>query len=356
MSARMDAQPTNRRKEEAIDVIRSDAEADRRRRHFDSVRLIHRALPEIHLSDVDPSIEFLGRRLSFPLLISSMTGGDSDRLRTINRNLATAAEMTGVAMGVGSQRVMFENRAARESFELRDLAPNALLFANLGAVQLNCGFTTDHCQAAVEVVGADALVLHCNPLQEAIQPEGDTLFGGVISKIAAVVEQLPVPVVIKEVGAGVSAPDVEALMRAGVRIIDVAGSGGLSWSRIEGHRRAAAGLHDGLGAAFQDWGIPTPDALRALRRYRGRLVLIASGGIRSGVDMVKAMVLGATMAGMAHPFLEPAMESAERVVDVIAQLKREFMTAMWLLGIDRAQKLIANDALLLGPRPAAESA
>lgn len=356
MSARMDAQPTNRRKEEAIDVLRADAEADRRRSHFDSVRLIHRALPEINFQDIDPSIEFLGRRLSFPLLISSMTGGDSARLRTINRNLATAAEMTGVAMGVGSQRVMFENRAARASFELRELAPNILLFANLGAVQLNCGFTPDHCRVAVEVVGADALILHCNPLQEAVQPEGDTLFGGLISKIATVVEQLPVPVVIKEVGAGVSAADVEALMRAGVRIIDVAGAGGTSWSRVEGHRRAAAGLHDGLGQAFQDWGIPTPDALRALKRYRGRIAILASGGIRTGVDMVKSMVLGATLAGMANPFLEPAMESAERVVDVIARLKREFMTAMWLLGVDRASKLIGNEALLLGARGPSEVA
>ncbi len=351
----MDAQPTNRRKEEAIDVLRADAEADRGRHHFDTVRLIHRALPEINFQDIDPSVEFLNRRLSFPLLISSMTGGDSDRLRTVNRNLARAAEMTGVALGVGSQRVMFENPAARSSFELRALAPNALLFANLGAVQLNCGLTPEHCRAAVEAVGADALILHCNPLQEAVQPEGDTLFGGLVSKISAVVEQLPVPVVIKEVGAGVSAADVEALMRAGVRIIDVAGSGGTSWSRVEGHRRAAAGIHDGLGAAFQDWGIPTPDALRALKRYRGRIALIASGGIRSGVDMVKAMVLGATMAGMAHPFLEPALESAERVVDVIARLKREFMTAMWLLGIDRAQKLIGNEALLLGVRPGTEA-
>lgn len=356
MSAGMDGDPTNRRKEEVIDVIRGDAEADRHRHYFDSVRLIHRALPEIHLSDVDSSIEFLGRRLSFPLLISSMTGGDSERLRTVNRNLALAAEMAGVGLGVGSQRVMFENPDAVDSFELRALAPNALLFANLGAVQLNCGYTVEHCLAAVEVVGADALILHCNPLQEAIQPEGDTLFGGLVSQIAAVVERLPVPVVIKEVGAGVSAADVEALMRAGVRIIDVAGSGGTSWSRIEGHRRAAAGIGDGLGAAFQDWGIPTPDALRALKRYRGRIALIASGGIRSGVDMVKAMVLGATMAGMAQPFLEPALESAERVVDVISRLKREFMTAMWLLGVDRAQKLIGNDALLLGGRPAAEGA
>lgn len=351
----MDGQITHRRKEEAIDLLRSDAEADRRRHYFDAVRLTHRALPELDLADVDPSIECLGRRLSFPLLISSMTGGDSDRLRAINRNLAVAAEATGVAMGVGSQRVMFERPGARASFELREHAPHALLFANLGAIQLNRGFTVEHGRAAVEAVGADALILHCNPLQEAIQPEGQTSFRGLAAKIGEMAAALPVPVVVKEVGAGISAADVELLIRAGVRMIDVAGSGGTSWSRVEGHRRAAAGNPDGLGAAFQDWGLPTPAALRALRPYRGRIDLIASGGIRNGLDMVKAMVLGARLAGMAQPFLEPALESAGRVIDIINRLKREFTTAMWLLGAGRIEDLIGNDALLFDERTGAAS-
>jgi len=350
MCARMDGRITHQRKEEAIDLLRSDAEADRRRHYFDAVRLTHRALPELDLAEVDPSIEILGRRLSFPLLISSMTGGDSDRLRSINRNLALAAGAEGVAMGVGSQRVMFERPAARASFEVREHAPHALLFANLGAVQLNCGFTADHGRAAVEAVGADALILHCNPLQEAVQPEGQTAFRGLAAKIGEVTAALPVPVVVKEVGAGVSAADVELLIGAGVRMIDVAGAGGTSWSRVEGHRRAAAGNPDGLGSAFQDWGLPTPAALRALRPYRGRIDLIASGGIRNGLDMVKAMILGATLAGLAQPFLEPALDSAERVADVIRRLKREFTTAMWLLGIGRIRDLIGNDALLLDGR------
>lgn len=341
----MASESNNVRKIRHVRAIQGDPETDRRKFYFDNVRLTHRALPELDLHSIDPSVEFMGKTLSFPLVISSMTGGDHKLLRTINKNLAVAAEETGVAMGVGSQRVMFSHPEARKSFELRDYAPTALLFANLGAVQLNNGFTTQMCREAVDAVGANALCLHLNPLQEAVQPAGNTNFAGLAERIGDVAEHLGVPVVLKEVGAGLSPGDVRLAMDHGIRYIDVAGTGGTSWSRIE--HRAFEGRKDKMGLLFQDWGIPTPEALMALKPYRSRLTLIASGGIRSGIDMAKAMVLGASLCGVAAPFLRPAMESAKKVAEIIEALKREFTTAMFLLGMDRAAKLVGNEGLLL---------
>ncbi len=337
------ADTTNSRKVEHIRIIREDRGTDRRKFYFDDVRLKHRALPELNLADVDPSVEFLGKKLSFPLLISSMTGGDHSLVRKINRNLAIAAEAERVALGVGSQRVMFTNPKARASFELREFAPTTLLFANLGAVQLNYGFGIAECCEAVATVGADALYLHLNPLQEAVQPEGDTNFAGLGAKIGAIAKSLDVPVVLKEVGAGISRADAEVAMKYGVKIIDVAGSGGTSWSRIEHHRQS----ENDLGLLFQDWGIPTPDALRELAPLRKRgVTLIASGGIRSGLDIAKAVVLGASLGGLAQPVLKPAMQSPAAVRAVIQRLRREFVTAMFLLGVARVDNLKANEKLL----------
>ncbi len=334
---------TNSRKVEHIRIIREDRGADRRKFYFDDVRLKHRALPELNLSDVDPATEFLGKRLSFPLLISSMTGGDHSLVRKINRNLAIAAEAEQVALGVGSQRVMFTNPKARASFELREFAPTTLLFANLGAVQLNYGFGISECREAVAAVGADALCLHLNPLQEAVQPEGDTNFAGLAEKIGAIAKGLKVPVILKEVGAGISAEDVKLVLKKGVRIIDVAGSGGTSWSRIEHHRQNGGDL----GLLFQDWGIPTPDALRELAPFRKQITLIASGGIRSGLDIAKAVVLGASLGGLAQPFLEPAMQSPDAVRKVIQRLRREFVTAMFLTGCRNVKQMTGNSRLEL---------
>ena len=338
--------PTNERKLKHLRTIESDPETDRRKFYFDDIRLTHRALPELNLAEIDPSIEFMGKTLSFPLLISSMTGGDHDLVRTINRNLATAAEKTGVAMGVGSQRVMFSQPAARSSFEIRKYAPTTLLLANLGAVQLNYGFTLDMCEEAVAAAGADALILHLNPLQEAVQPSGNTNFAKLSTRIIHIAERLNKPVVLKEVGAGLSEEDVRLVADGGIRYIDVAGAGGTSWSRIE-HYSLVEEEREDLGLTFQDWGIPTPRALMALKKYRGRLTLIASGGVRSGLDMAKAMILGASLCGIAAPFLKPAIESSDKVVKVINTLKREFVTALFLLGQGSVKGLIGNEELLL---------
>lgn len=337
--------PTNHRKIQHLEIIRADAETDRSGSHWDDLHLRHRALPEINLAEVDPSLVFMGKPLAFPLLISSMTGGDHDMVRTVNRNLAEAAERCGVAMGVGSQRVMFTHPEARDSFTLRTVAPSALLLANLGAVQLNLGFGLPECRTAVEALGADGLFLHLNPLQEAVQPEGDTVFRGLAEKIGTVVKELGVPVLVKEIGCGLSGPDADLLVAQGVRFLDVAGTGGTSWSRIEHHRTPAENPSD-LGILFQDWGIPTPVALQDLAPLRDLgVTLIASGGVRTALDMVKAVVLGASLVGLAKPFLEPALVSADAVVAHIQSLERAFRTAMFLLGARTLRDLQGNDDL-----------
>ena len=337
---------TNERKLKHIRIIEQDPETDRRKYYFDEIRLSHRALPELDLEDVDTSIMFMGKQLSFPLLISSMTGGDHDLIRTINRNLAVAAEETGVAMGVGSQRVMFTEPESIDSFQLRSHAPSTLLFANLGGVQLNYGFGIDECRKAVEVLEADALYFHLNPLQEVVQPGGNTNFSGLASKMGAIVHELEKPVIVKEVGAGISVHDTECLIKQGIHYVDVAGSGGTSWSRIEHYSMLEKKQH-AMGLHFQDWGIPTPEALQALKPYQDRITLLASGGVRSGIDMAKAVILGASLCGMASPFLKPAMESSDKVVEVIERIKREFKTAMFLLGVSSMHDLKGNELLLL---------
>lgn len=336
------SEKTNARKIEHINAILNDPLTDRSARYFDRIQLTHRALPEIDLAQIDTSTEFMGKRLSFPLLISSMTGGDHEVVRKINRNLAEAAQRTGVGLAVGSQRVMFSDSAARASFDLRSLAPDALLLGNIGAVQLNYGVGVEQCQQAVDLLQADGLYLHLNPLQEAVQPEGDTNFTDLSQRIAEVVRDIKVPVLLKEVGSGLSVPDIELGIKAGVRYFDVAGTGGTSWSRIEHHRRD----QDELGLVFQDWGLPTPVALQQAAAMKAGITLVASGGLRDGIDMVKSVILGAALCGVAAPFLEPAMESADAVVAQIERLHREYRTAMFLLGVASTQELHGASSLI----------
>lgn len=300
---------------------------------FDDYRFSHEALPEIDFAEIDPSIEFLGRRLRAPLLISCMTGG-TETARRINRNLAAAAEQTGVAFGVGSQRKALEDPSMVPTFAVRDVAPTIPLLANLGAVQLNYGMGVAHCRAAVEMIGADALVLHLNPLQEAIQPEGQCNFRGLLSQIGQVVEGVGVPVIAKEVGSGLSTETARRLAGVGVRILDTAGVGGTSWARIEGRR---AGDLD-LGELFAGWGLTTPESILAVRQVAG-VTIIASGGLRSGLDVAKALALGADLAGLAFPFLAAATQSAERVVTVIDRLVRELSICMFCLGVSTVAQL-----------------
>lgn len=305
------------------------------RNSFDAYRFGHEALPEIDLAEIDVSVDFLGRRLAAPLLISCMTGGTETAAR-INRNLAAGAEAMGVAIGVGSQRKALEDPSQAATFQIRERAPSVPLLANLGAVQLNYGLGLDECRRAVEMIGADALVLHLNPLQEAIQPEGQTRFAALLPKIGAIVRDLGVPVVVKEVGSGLSARSARRLVEQGVRILDTAGVGGTSWARIEAER--AGDLP--LGEVFADWGLATPESIAEIRGVAPlgaaaseRVTVVGSGGIRHGLDAAKAIALGADLAGMAYPFLGPATESGESVAAKVEKTIRELKISMFCLGV-----------------------
>jgi isopentenyl-diphosphate delta-isomerase len=291
---------------------------------------VHQALPEIDLADVDLRCTLLGKTLRAPLLVASMTGGTL-AARAINRRLAQASAELGLGMGVGSQRTAIEEPEWADTYRVRDVAPDILLLANLGAVQLNRTYTVDHCRRAVEMIEADALVLHLNPLQEALQPGGDTCFSGLLKKIEAVCQALPVPVVVKEVGCGLSAQVARQLAEAGVSALDVAGAGGTSWSEVE-RLRAPDSYHDRVAAQFVDWGISTADSLRAVAACELGLPLIASGGIASGVDVAKCIALGADAISMAYPVLRPALVSAQAVVDELTVILEALRVSMFCVG------------------------
>lgn len=300
---------------------------------FDDYAFEHVALPELDYAEIDVSADFLGKRLAAPLLISCMTGG-TEEASLINRNLAAAAERCRIAIGVGSQRKALEDGSQASTFQVREEAPTVPLLANLGAVQLNYGFGIDECRAAVEMIGADALVFHLNVLQEAIQPEGQTDFAGLIAKMGRVARELEVPVIAKEVGCGISAATARALADEGITIMDTAGLGGTSWARIEARRADDVGL----GELFADWGIPTPESIRRLAGVGG-LTVIGSGGLRNGLDAAKAFALGADLVGMAYPFLGPATESSGRVEKKVERVVRELKIAMLCVGARTVEEL-----------------
>jgi isopentenyl-diphosphate delta-isomerase len=293
---------------------------------FEHYHFEHRALPELDFDQIDVSQSFLGTRLSAPLLISCMTGGTEEATR-INRNLARAAEETRIAVGVGSQRKALEDPSKVESFRIRPFAPRVPILANLGAVQLNYGYGVEECHAAVTMIDADALVLHVNPLQEAIQPEGQRDFSNLLPKMERVAGELEVPVIAKEVGCGISRDVAHSLLERGISIVDTAGLGGTNWARIEAAR--ADDLE--LGEMFADWGIPTPLAIQRLRDIPG-MTLIGSGGVRNGIDAAKAIACGADMAGLAYPFLRAADVSKEMVVATVHRIVEELKICMFCLG------------------------
>jgi len=322
--------------------VRSGLTTGLERYHF-----IHQALPELDLARVETQQTLFGKTLRAPLLISSMTGG-TEAAGVINRTLAAAAQATGIAMGLGSQRAAIEHPELAPTFQVRAVAPDILLFANLGAVQLNYSYGLDECRRAVDMLQADALILHLNALQEAVQPEGDSNFGGLVKKIEAVCRALPVPVIGKEVGWGISEQAARQLASAGVAAIDVAGAGGTSWSQVEMYR-AQTDSQKRVAAAFIDWGIPTAPSIQNVRRAAPHLPVIASGGLRDGIDIAKCLALGASLGGMAGPLLKAAAVSVEATTETIAEIVRELRITMFAAGagtIDQLQKtpLVMRDA------------
>jgi isopentenyl-diphosphate delta-isomerase len=290
----------------------------------------HEALPELALNNIDPSLSIFGKYLQSPIMISSMTGGTS-AAETINLRLAEAAQECGIAMGVGSQRAAIENPEQAETFRVRRVAPDILLFANLGAVQLNYGYGTNECQRAVDMIQADALILHLNPLQEAVQDAGNTNFAGLAGKIEAICKKMEVPVIVKEVGWGISVRTAKLLASCGVSAIDVAGAGGTSWSQVEMHR-APDEFTRQLASTFVHWGIPTVESILNVRQAAPQMPVFASGGIKDGLDIAKCIGLGASLCGMAGQFLKAAAISTDNIVEMTKLTRRQLEVTMFACG------------------------
>ena len=292
---------------------------------------LHQAIPEIDLAKVNTQSTLFGKPLKTPLLISSMTGGTAEAL-AINRILAEAAQEVGIAMGLGSMRPAIEDVELEYTFDVRAVAPDIFLFANLGAVQLNYGYGINECQRAVDMCAADAMILHFNVLQEAVQPEGDGNFEHLLPKIEAICKQLPVPVIAKEVGWGFSKQAARQLVDAGVAAIDVAGAGGTSWSQVEMYRAPTARLARVAGA-FIDWGIPTAVSIQYCREVAPHLPIFASGGIKNGIDVAKCIALGANLVGLAGAFLRAAdKDGVPGVIELAETLTDELRISMFCSG------------------------
>jgi isopentenyl-diphosphate delta-isomerase len=323
--------PTEKRKADHIRInLEEDVQFPQHTNGLERYAFTHQALPDLDLQDVDTTLSLFGRQLAYPLLISSMTGG-TEQAKELNLTLAAAAQAHKIAMGLGSQRVAIEKKEVAHTFQVRQVAPDILLFANLGAIQLNKGYSAEECLIAVEMVRADALILHLNVLQEAVQPEGDTRWKGLLERIEAVCRQLPIPVIVKEVGCGLSEKAALQLTGAGVAALDTAGAGGTSWAAVEYHRAPTA-FHARVARAFADWGIPTAESLRQVRAVVPDLPVFASGGLHDGIDVAKCIALGATLCGLAGPLLRAAAESAGALDETLTVIETQLRIAMLCSG------------------------
>jgi isopentenyl-diphosphate Delta-isomerase len=329
--------PIDQRKADHIKINLEKEVRSARTTGLEKYHFVHEALPELDLERIDTRLSLFGRQLAAPILVSSMTGGTADA-ESINLRLAEASQEIKVAMGVGSQRAALEHPEQARTFQVRRAAPDILLFANLGAIQLNYGYGIDQCRRAVDMIEADALILHLNPLQEAVQDAGDTNFAELTTKIEKICKNLEVPVIAKEVGWGISERTARQLVDCGVSAIDVAGAGGTSWSQVEMHR-APDEFTRQLAATFVGWGIPTADSLLNVRKAAPRMTIFASGGIRDGLDIAKCIALGATLGGMAGQFLKAAAVSTKSVVQMMQLIKRQIQVTMFATGAGTLESL-----------------
>lgn len=333
----------NRKSEHLRVCIEEDVEFQQLTSDLEKYRFTHCCLPELDRSDIELGTTFLGKSLKAPILISSMTGG-TELAHLVNTRLATVAQRYGLAMGVGSQRIALEQPELAPTFAVRSLAPDILLLANLGAVQLNYGCGLEDCLKLVELLEADALILHLNPLQEWVQSGGDSNFKGLLAKIQQICAQLPVPVIAKEVGNGISAVMAKQLIEAGVAAIDVAGAGGTSWAKVES-QRAKDNRQRHLGQVFADWGLPTAECITAIRSMNSTIPLIASGGLKNGLDIAKSIALGADLGGLARPFLVAAIESEAAVDELVKFLIAELEIVLFCTGNPNLSALKNSRAL-----------
>ena len=340
--------PIDQRKADHIKINLEKDVRSARTTGLENYQFFHEALPELDLNRVDTGLSLFGKRMAAPILISSMTGGTADA-ETINLRLAQAAQEVKVAMGIGSQRAAIEDPDQARTFQVRRAAPDILLFANLGAVQLNYGYSLDHCRRAVDMIEADALILHLNPLQEAVQDAGDTNFEGLAKKIEEVCKQIGVPVITKEVGWGISERTAKLLADCGVSAIDVAGAGGTSWSQVEMHR-APDEFTRQLAATFLSWGIPTADSILNVKKAIPEMTILASGGLKDGLDIAKCVALGATLGGMAGQFLKAAAVSAEDTVEAMRLVKKQIEVTMFATGVKTLEDLRTGKLTRFHPR------
>lgn len=330
--------PINQRKTDHIKINLEQDVHSAKTTGFEKIQFIHQALPELNLEKVDLTLNLFGKKLSAPILISSMTGGTEEAKR-INQRLAQTAQEIGLAMGVGSQRTAFENPELIETFSItRKVAPDILLFANLGAVQLNYGFDINMCHRAVDMLAADALILHLNPLQEAVQTGGNVNFSGLARKIEGICRRLGVPVIVKEVGWGISQRTAKLLANCGVAAIDVAGAGGTSWSQVEMYRAPDEFTRD-LAATFIGWGIPTVDSILNVREAAPGMMVFASGGLKDGLDIAKSIALGATLGGLATKALKAAAISRKKTYELLRLTQQQIMVTMFSAGIKNIRDL-----------------
>ncbi len=321
--------------------------------NWSDIQFVHQALPEVDFDEIDTSVNFLGRTLRYPIFMSSLTGGHSD-VTSINRNLARAAEHYGLALGVGSQRAGIVNPDVATTYAVtRDHAPNAFLIANIGAPQLivqprHPAFTLEQVQRAIEMIGANALAVHMNSLQEAAQPEGDRRAIGEAAALRALTSQITVPVIAKETGAGVCREQALLLRSCGVAAIDVGGAGGSSMPVMEAARSQSRGDERtmNIGLLYRDWGIATPIAV--VESSVAKLPLISTGGVRSGLDIARALALGATLVGMGFPFLKAASQSYEAVCELLESVVAELKVAMQLSGASSITQLREVDVVVTG--------
>jgi len=326
----MEKDTISSRKNDHININLIEDVSSKAHTGFERFHFHHNALPEIDYKSIDTSQMIFGINVKLPVLISSMTGG-TQQAAEINRRLAFSAEKFGLAMGVGSQRTALEDPTRAESFQIRKYAPNILLFANLGAVQLNYGYGIEQCKKAVNMIGANALILHLNPLQEAIQIEGNTNFSDLLIKIEAICKSLDQPVVVKEVGWGISPAIAKKLINVGVAGIDISGAGGTSWTQVERYRLTKE-KDIRVAEEFRDWGLPTGKTLYEISESKLNTVLISSGGLKSGMDVAKSIALGAKLAGMAGVLLKKAVGSIDDLYDEIELLEKVLRIAMFGTG------------------------
>lgn len=300
---------------------------------FGEYRFVHNALPEINFEDINTTTKFLGKKVNLPFFISCMTGGVTEGQR-LNKNLSLAAQSAKIALGVGSQRVAIEYPRLKRLFQVRKYAADIPIMANVGLVQLNYGFGLIEFQQIVDMVEADALAVHINSIQEVIQPEGDRNFEKLLPKLEKIVKKLSVPVIVKEVGFGLSEDVIRRLYNVGVKIFDTAGWGGTSWAVVEGKRRRG---FDKLGHLFGEWGISSVDSIAAAKKFKDKkkdknILVLGSGGVRNGVDIAKALCLGSDLVGIAQPFAKAALKSQKQVEKLIDELSYQLKVAMFGVG------------------------